>query len=67
MNIVIVRTFVGLRKLSANYKEIMNLLNDMRKKYDAKFEELYSALGQLLNPPQKPRPRIGFRRQNEKD
>jgi hypothetical protein len=67
MNIAIMRTFVALRKISSNYKEIMQLLSDMRSQYDAQFEEVYTALEKLINPPQEPRPRIGFRRQGEED
>ena len=67
MNIAIMRTFVALRKVSYNYKEIMQILADMRLQYDAQFEQLYSALDKLINPPAEPLPRIGFRRAGEKD
>ena len=67
MNIAIMRTFVALRKASSNYKEVMQILSDMRGQYDAQFEELYSALEKLINPPQEPRPRIGFRRPGEEN
>ncbi|MDO6432770.1 ORF6N domain-containing protein [Flavitalea sp. BT771] len=68
MNIAIIRTFVALRKVASNYKEIMEILMEMRSLYDAQFEEVYSALEKLINPPpQEPRPRIGFRRGDEID
>jgi hypothetical protein len=67
MNIAIMRTFVALRKVSYNYKEIMHILADMRNQYDAQFEELYTALEKLIHPPEEPRPRIGFRRKDEQD
>ena len=67
MNIAIMRTFVALRKLSYNYQEIMQILTEMRGQYDAQFEELYKALDKLVNPPSEPRPRIGFRRPDERD
>jgi hypothetical protein len=67
MNIAIVRTFIELRKVASNYKEIMHILTEMRSQYDAQFEEIYSALEKLINPPEEPRPRIGFRRADELD
>lgn len=67
MNIAIMRTFVALRKVASNYKEIMQILTEMRSQYDAQFEELYTALEKLINPPDEPRPRIGFRRKDEQD
>lgn len=67
MNIAIMRTFVALRKGASNYKEIMQILTEMRSQYDAQFEELYTALEKLINPPDEPRPRIGFRRKDEQD
>jgi hypothetical protein len=67
MNIAIMRTFVALRKVSYNYKEIMQILGEMRSQYDAQFEYLYTALEKLIIPPTEPRPRIGFRRADEMD
>ena len=67
MNIAIIRTFVALRKVASNYKEIKQILTDMRSQYDARFEEVYAALEKLINPPNEPRPRIGFRRADEQD
>ena len=61
MNIAIMRTFIALRKVAANYKEVMQILTDMRKQYDSQFTELYNALANLINPPQGPRKRIGFK------
>lgn len=55
------RTFIALRKVAANYKEIMQILTDMRNQYDSQFAELYNVLEQLINQPQPPRNKIGFR------
>ena len=67
MNIAIMRAFIALRKASINYKEIMQVLDQMRGQYDAQFEELYTALDKLINPEPVPRPRIGFRRPGEEN
>ncbi len=61
MNIAIMRIFIALRKVASNYKEVMQILNEMRSQYDSQFVELYNALAQLINPPQEPRKRIGFK------
>jgi ORF6N domain len=61
MNIVIMRTFIALRKVAANYNVIMQILTAMRNQYDSRFTEIYDALNKLINPPQKPRQRIGFK------
>jgi hypothetical protein len=67
MNIAIMRAFIALRKVASNYKEVMQVLKEMRSQYDARFEEVYRALEKLINPPLEPRPRIGFRRHGEED
>ena len=67
MNIATMRTFVALRKVSNNYQDLVRILSEMRRQYDTQFEELYKALDSLINPPPQPRPRIGFRRKDERD
>ena len=61
MKISIMRIFVALRKVAANYKEIMQILTDMRNQYDGQFAILYKALEKLINPPQPQRNKIGFK------
>lgn len=66
MNVAIMRTFVSLRKVALNYKDIMNRLEEMKKEYDTRFMEVFTAMDYLLNPPAKPekhppRRRIGFK------
>lgn len=67
MNIIIMRAFIMLRKIAVNYKEIMNLIQQMRLQYDKQFEEIHKVLEYLLQPPQPPRRKIGFRRSDEND
>jgi len=61
MNIAIMRTFIALRKVAANYKEIMRILSEMRNQYDGQFTEVYNTLNKLIKPPPGPRKRIGFK------
>lgn len=67
MNIIIMRAFIMLRKLAVNYKEVMVLLEQMRLQYDKQFGDIYKVLEQMLNPPETPRRKIGFRRKDEAD
>lgn len=61
MNIMIIRTFVTLRKMALNYREIMQKLETMESENDGKFKEIYAALNHLLSPPNPPRKRIGYK------
>lgn len=65
MNIAIMRTFVTLRNMAIDYREIKCLMDEMKSKYDSKFEAVFNLLEQLINPPLTPRRRIGFRRNDE--
>lgn len=70
VNIQIIRIFTKLREMIITHKDILLKLEQLEKKvtvHDGDIEMIFSALKQLLNPPQEPRPRIGFRRQNEKE
>ena len=63
MNIVIMRTFIALRKVTLSYKEIMEKLEAMKKDNDEKFTDIFTALDYLFNPPEPKivtRKRIGF-------
>jgi len=70
VNIEIMRAFVRLREMVASHKELAKKLEDLEKKYDAQFKVVFDAIHALLEPPKKPRRRIGFEtsegRQTEK-
>jgi hypothetical protein len=68
VNIQIVRIFTKMREALSVHKDILLKLEKLERKLKANDEEIqliFSALKQLLNPPQDPRPRIGFKRSNE--
>jgi hypothetical protein len=77
VNIQIIRIFTRMRELLLTHKDILIQLERMEKKmikqggklqkHDQDIRIIFEYLKQLLNPPQEPRPRIGFRRLNEKD
>jgi len=65
-NLAVMRTFVALRKMALNHKELMQKLNQMEKDYDQKFSKVFTILRELINPV-KPieRKKIGYKRVGE--
>lgn len=61
VNIQIIQTFVQLRRMLIDHKELARRLDELEKKYDAQFKMVFDALRQLLAPPEKPKREIGFR------
>jgi hypothetical protein len=61
VNIQIMRTFVALRKLLDTHKDLSKKFEEMEKKYDQRFQTVFEAIRQLLEPPAKSDRKIGFR------
>ena len=61
VNIVIMRTFVRLRRLLASNEELARKLQEIEKKYDEQFRVVFDAIRKLLTPPEKPKRQIGFK------
>lgn len=62
VNIAIMRTFVKLRQLIQNHKDLMDKMDKLEDKYDKQFKIVFTALKQLIRDENKPRPKIGFRK-----
>ncbi len=60
VNIQIVRTFIKLREMLSNYKEVREKIESMEKKYDKHFKIVFDTLKQLLVEEEKPKRKIGF-------
>jgi hypothetical protein len=60
VNIAIMRAFVRLRELAASNKDVHRWLDEMEQKYDAQFKVVFDAIRALMEPPVKPRRRIGY-------
>ncbi len=60
VNIAIMRAFVRLRELAASHKDVLLRLDEMEGKYDRQFKGVFDAIRLLMQPPAKPRQRIGF-------
>ncbi|MDX8341635.1 ORF6N domain-containing protein [Draconibacterium sp. IB214405] len=62
VNVEIIRAFVQLRKLAIQNSEIIHRIDEMEKKYDKQFKEVFTALRYLIHPPEKERRRIGYKK-----
>jgi hypothetical protein len=60
VNIAIMRAFVQMRRAIATNDELRKKIEKMERRYDAKFEIVFSAIKQMLEPAVKPRTEIGF-------
>jgi hypothetical protein len=68
VNIQIIRLFTRMREMLLTHKDILLKLEEMEKKIDAHDEDIlliFDYLKQLLNPPNQPRRRIGFKPDDE--
>ena len=68
-SVVVVRAFVKLREILSQNKDLAKKLSDMEAKYDHQFKVVFEAIRKLMQLPSKDvkRPRVGYRRANEKD
>ena len=60
VNIEIMRTFVRLRQVLAEHKELAERLAKLEQKYDANFKVVFDAIRQLMTPPEQKKRGIGF-------
>lgn len=60
VNIEIMRAFVRLRHLIESNKDMARRIDELEKKYDERFAVVFRAIKQLMEPPEKPKKRIGY-------
>lgn len=60
VNIQVMRAFVRMRELLSEHADLKKKIEGMEKKYDSQFRVVFDAIRRLLEPPRKPRKRIGF-------
>jgi hypothetical protein len=65
VNIMIVRTFVKLRKLISTHKDLARKLAELEKKYDSQFKVVFDALRSLIAEPASKERKIGFIRERQ--
>jgi hypothetical protein len=64
VNIRVIRIFTRLREMLLTHKDILLKLEQLENKitgHDEDIKLIFSALKKLINPPQEPKKRIGFR------
>jgi len=60
VNIAIMRAFLQLRTMLVNHDELRRKIDEMEKRYDAKFQAVFATLRQMLETPVPPRNQLGF-------
>ena len=62
VNIAIMRAFVKLREIMATHKELRQKIEEMEKKYDGQFRDVFEAIKRLMTYPNEgyKRTKIGF-------
>lgn len=60
VNIQVVRTFIKLREMLSNYKDLKEKIEWIEKKYDSRFKVVFDTLKHLLKEEEKPKNKIGF-------
>ncbi len=62
VNIAIMRTFVRLRRMLSDHKDLARRLASLERKYDAQFKVVFDAIRKLMEPLPEPSTRpFGFR------
>ena len=59
-SVSVVRAFVRMREALMSTRELARRLDALEKKYDAEFKMVFDAIRALMEPPKKPRRKIGF-------
>jgi hypothetical protein len=65
VNIEIMRAFVRLRQMLASHAGLARRLDELERKYDEQFREVFDAIRALMTPPEPRRRRIGFHQGGE--
>jgi len=60
MNVAIMRTFVRIREMLATHEELRRKVDEMEKRYDARFQAVFAAIRQMLETPIPAKRAIGF-------
>ena len=60
VNIEIMRAFVRIRQMLASHKDLERRFDALEERYDEQFKVVFDAIRALMEPPEKPRKKIGF-------
>ncbi len=60
-SVTVVRAFVRLRQMLASHADLARKLEDLEKRYDAQFKQVFTAIRALMaSPGDSPEKRIGY-------
>ncbi|MEA1928770.1 MAG: ORF6N domain-containing protein, partial [Candidatus Auribacterota bacterium] len=59
-SIQIIEVFVRMRKILISYDDLACKLDEMERKYDSQFQQVFETIRQLMAPPDPTRRKIGF-------
>ncbi len=65
VNIEIMRAFVNLRKMLASNAALARKIKALENKYDEQFKVVFEAIYSLMEPSEKKKKKIGFKRERE--
>lgn len=65
VNIQIVRAFIKLREFLTLRKDLTKRIDDMGKKYDRQFQQVFEAIKKMIEEPANLKRQIGFKAKNE--
>ena len=57
---MIIKTFIRLKNVLTSHRKLVQKINELEKKYDAQFQEVFEAIRQLMQDEEKPKGKIGF-------
>jgi hypothetical protein len=60
VNIEIVRAFIYLRQMISEHAELARRIDELEENYDGKFQIVFDAIRDLIQPPAKEKKRIGY-------
>jgi ORF6N domain len=60
VNIAIMRAFLQIRAMLATHEDLRRKIDEMEKRYDARFQSVFATLRQMLETPFPPKRQIGF-------
>jgi hypothetical protein len=60
MSVIVVRAFVKMREMLIEQRDLAKKLSDLEQKYDHQFKIVFDAIRALMEPPEKPKKKIGF-------
>jgi len=60
MSVIVVRAFIKMREMLIEQRDLAKKLSDLEQKYDHQFKVVFDAIRALMEPPEKPKKKIGF-------